>query len=395
MNHLRLLMTMFSLVCAVSACTAAPEPAATATPTVPPTGTPLPSATATNTATPEPTATPSVTPTPAPLTSKAIFNRVSPAVAYLETALGQGSGILLEGGMILTNAHVVWPYDKVRVLFADGSEYDDVPLVSWDLLIDLAVIGPIETDIAPMSFSARETLDIGSNVYLVGYPGEVDAYPQPTITRGLISRIREFEPAGVTYFQTDATIGGGQSGGMLVTEYGEVMGVSTYKFGDAGFGLVASGADIQARVDELAVGEDTAVQDFRPVPITSGERAYSALSIDHEWDAEVYQINEPSGSDVEVTVEGGRNNMGVTILDVFGRVVASADERSEGQEVVNFTTEIDAPYYIVIDQYSWVRIDPITIESNRRMIPMIDLDDGRGLLKVSSRSGSLDYPWDI
>ena len=94
--------------------------------------------------------------------------------------------MLIEAGYVVTNAHVVWPYAQVRVVFPDGSEFPNAPVHNWDLLGDLAVIGPLETAIEPAKLGDGETLGIGSDVYLIGYPGEVDQFPKPTLTRGLI-----------------------------------------------------------------------------------------------------------------------------------------------------------------------------------------------------------------
>lgn len=40
---------------------------------------------------------------------------------------------------MVTNAHVVWPFETVRVTFPDGSEHLDVPVIGWDLMADLAI----------------------------------------------------------------------------------------------------------------------------------------------------------------------------------------------------------------------------------------------------------------
>src|SRR5687767_15029955 len=78
-----------------AAAEAAASQTAAVTPTVTPTRTPRPTVTATA--------------TPAPLSPPEVFERVSPSVAFVETPSGTGSGLLLEGGYLLTNAHVVWP----------------------------------------------------------------------------------------------------------------------------------------------------------------------------------------------------------------------------------------------------------------------------------------------
>ncbi len=297
--------------------------------------------------------------------------------------------------MILTNAHVVWPFDRARVLFADRSEFAEVPVSNWDLLADLAVLGPIDTDNPPIKFSAKEDLEIASDVYLLGYPGEVSDYPQPTITRGLISRIREWEPVGITFFQTDASMGGGQSGGLMATEYGEIIGISTFTFGDAGFGLIASAADIESRVAGLIAGEDTAGTFHRRLPTNTGEREHAGITIDNQWDAAIYMIDELAGTDVEVSVEGGRNDMEISAIDLAGQVFLTVNETREGQESVEFTTQYEGPYFIALHQYFYMNIDPITIKSNVDLHPITDLDDGRGLLRGADIAGNIDYPRDV
>ena len=51
---------------------------------------------------------------------------------------------MIEGGYVLTNNHVVWPYDDVRVVLPDGTELEGVPVFNSDPLADLAVLGPID-----------------------------------------------------------------------------------------------------------------------------------------------------------------------------------------------------------------------------------------------------------
>ena len=225
-----------------------PTPVPTATPPPLPTATPVPTATPTPTPTSTPTPSPTPAPTPAPLTAAQIFASVSASVAFIETPAFFGSGVLVEGGYVITNAHVVWPFDKVRVAFPDGSDHVDAPVLNWDLMGDLAVIGPLQTSIDPVALVDGEDLITGSDVFLIGYPGEVERFPEPTLSRGLISRLREWDAIGMTYFQTDASIAGGQSGGVLVSEDGDVIGITGFFFGEQGFSLAASASDVLTRV---------------------------------------------------------------------------------------------------------------------------------------------------
>ena len=86
------------------------------------------------------------------MSSSQIFSQISPAVVFIETSIASGSGILFDDGYIVTNYHVVWPFEQARVVFSDGTEYLDVPVANWDPLADLAVFGPIETEIEGVPF---------------------------------------------------------------------------------------------------------------------------------------------------------------------------------------------------------------------------------------------------
>ena len=106
---------------------------------------------------------------------------MSPAVALVETLVRQGSGVLIEGGYVLTNAHVVWPFQEASLTFPDGLRHPSVPVVGWDLMADLAVLGPVDTDAAPAAFSRDEDAGIGSEVYLIGHVSGNQDPPTPTI----------------------------------------------------------------------------------------------------------------------------------------------------------------------------------------------------------------------
>lgn len=380
----------------LSSCSQKEEPTPTSTTTPPPTAT----ATATSTMTPVPTDTPTLTPTPeptatpGPLSAEEIFNEIGPSVVFIETKSATGSGLLFDQGYIVTNAHVIWPYEEVRVVFPDGTEHEKVPVVNWDLLGDLAILGPIESEADPLVFADGEDLSIGSEVYLIGYPGEVEEFPKPTITRGLISRVREWEPAEITFFQTDATIVGGQSGGVMVTEYGDVIGISGLSFGDAEFGLVASAADLEDRIDRLIDGEDISGLGNRGIPTVGGQNSHDFVGLEHEWDSEVFVLYVQEGTDIDIEVESDSVDLGLVVLDVAGYLTLHADEGLVGKESGSFTTDIDAPYFVNLYSFSPYP-EMASISANRHLIPFVDLDDNRGLVGFQTKLGSLDFPGDI
>ena len=188
--------------------TATPTPETTATLAPEPTVTRAPEPTTTVTARPEPTAARKleVTPTPmsiSPEVAEAITN-VGSAMVLIETNARAGSGILIEGGYILTSARIVWPFDTARVLLADGSALSAVPVKASDLLADLALLGPVDAPHGGVSLASQERLGVGQDAFLIGFQVATEEFPQLTISRRAVAGIREFESTGITYLQTDS-----------------------------------------------------------------------------------------------------------------------------------------------------------------------------------------------
>ncbi len=360
-----------------------PDPSPTTTPE--PTATPTPKPTATST--PEPTPEP----TPGPLSPAQIFDLIAPSIVFIQTNSGTGSGILIEGGYIVTNAHVVWPYNAARVVFKSGEEFTDVQVMSKDVLADLAILGPVETSARGLRLADGENLPIGTETYLIGYPGETEAFPQPTITRGLISRVREWEPAGITYFQTDATIGFGQSGGALVNDFGMVIGISGLINYDGNFAIVASSADISPRVDDLILGGEALTAD-RGIPFNLG-RFRVEDSLRTYWSQGAYVINEPAGTRVDVELISNTDS-GLSIRDLYGWELLSVNESVGDTEMGSFVTEYGSPYFLIAWVDSEVSTD-LSLTSNQRLIAVQDPDDGAVLDLEIPYYGNIDFPGDI
>ena len=206
--------------------------------------------------------------------------------------------MLIDGGYVVTNAHVVWPFDAARIVFPDGSEFHGVRVKGWDLLADFAVLGPIDTPTDTLSLVDGESLPIGTDMFLIEYPGEVEEFPQPTLARGMLSRIREWESIGITYLQTDARVIGGQSGGAVVSNMGEVIGISGLAFTEGDFGLVASSADISPRVRRIITGGDPSGLGDRRIPLEGGDLSHRVV-LRNFWAQSAYVVNEPSGTVID------------------------------------------------------------------------------------------------
>jgi len=320
---------------------------------------------------------------PAALSSSQIFAKVSPAIAFVHTEVTTGSGILIEGNYILTNAHVVWPFHAARVVFPNGSAFDQVPLKGWDLLADVALLGPINAPTQPLVLHDGENIPIGSDVYLIGYLGEAEANPQPVTAHGVLSRLHQWELAAVTYFQIDTSNAGEQSGSALVSDTGDVIGISGFKIPEMQFALAASSTDLLPRIRQLLAGEAPSGLGDRRLPLEGGALRH-VLTSESYWDA--YIVNEPDGSAIEVALSGA-GDAKFRIFDPFGNELTYTETTS-----FDFVTQSSGPHFLVFSQLS---AETTTLTANRRFARFVDPDQGREILVGQSLPGSIDFPSDF
>jgi S1-C subfamily serine protease len=199
--------------------------------------------------------------------AKAVLRCTESSVAYVKTEAGSGTGVAVEVAgklYVLTNEHVVDPFDAVDVTIAKRS-FDDLPVVGVDAGADIAVLGPLTgADLpAPLAITDGTDLERGDEVFLVGFPGEANADNlEVTIASGIVSRLREAAEFHQSYIQTDASIGGGQSGGPLFDGTAKLVGISGLSFADE-FALALTGRDAREAMERIVKGEG---DDYLAVP---------------------------------------------------------------------------------------------------------------------------------
>ena len=140
---------------------------------------------------------------------------------------GQGSGFITRSdGVVLTNAHVVDGASDVTVTLPDGRSYSG-KVLGADPLTDVAVVKVVASKlpVAPLGDSAR--VRPGEWAIAIGNPLGLDN----TVTAGIISAIQRTNAVGegqrVPYIQTDAAVNPGNSGGPLINDRGQVIGINT------------------------------------------------------------------------------------------------------------------------------------------------------------------------
>ncbi len=140
---------------------------------------------------------------------------------------GQGSGFITRSdGVLLTNAHVVDGASQVGVTLPDGRSFSG-KVLGADPLTDVAVVKVVATGlpVAPLGDSSK--VRPGEWAIAIGNPLGLDN----TVTAGIISAIQRTNAVGegqrVPYLQTDAAVNPGNSGGPLINDRGQVIGINT------------------------------------------------------------------------------------------------------------------------------------------------------------------------
>ena len=147
---------------------------------------------------------------------------------------------------IVTNCHVVEEFilagkalggGQLHVLF-DKNDEAEAYLVDYDAEKDIAVLRLAEATEKriPLPLKTPQESSLGSEAYAVGYPAAADltvaavnsfSQKDATVTTGSISRFLTESGTGRNLIQTDAALGGGNSGGPLIDSSGAVIGINT------------------------------------------------------------------------------------------------------------------------------------------------------------------------
>ncbi|NCC23043.1 MAG: serine protease [Alphaproteobacteria bacterium] len=156
------------------------------------------------------------------------FDAITRAVVMIEAGHGHGSGFFIsDEGHILTNAHVVGRANRVRVVTSGKAEKRIAEVVRLDPVRDVALLrleeppGPGTVATLPVRLDEPA---VGETVYAIGAPRLKRR--QDTVTKGIVSARRFDRRENLPFIQADVDIYGGNSGGPLLDENGNVVGIS-------------------------------------------------------------------------------------------------------------------------------------------------------------------------
>lgn len=258
-----------------------------------------------------------------PTTVEAVAELVTPAVVGIQTveitqdmfmrereSTGVGSGfIITKDGYILTNHHVVTENPKnISVSLKDGRSLEAKKVWS-DASLDLAVIKIDAINLPVAVLGDSEDLSVGQMAVAIGNP--LGLTFERTVTAGIVSALNRSIISGSTIaedlIQTDASINSGNSGGPLLDNRGNVIGINTYKI-DSGEGM---GFAIPINIAKPIVNQIIDNGEFKPTLMGIScldkeiARYYASdQNIDLESGILIMDIQAGSGADKAGLVKG-------------------------------------------------------------------------------------------
>ena len=226
--------------------------------------------------------------------------------------MGSGSGVIISSdGYIITNHHVIETAEDIQITTNNNQSYD-AKIIGSDEQNDIALLKIETNDELPYAvFGDSDSTQIGEWVLAVGNPFNLTS----TVTAGIISaKSRNLDPTGRTtqsYIQTDAAVNPGNSGGALINDKGELIGINTAIQTQTGSYVGYSFAvpsNIAKKVIEDILEYGNVQYGFLGVTGTS-LNSFRAKELDVE-DTEGFFING-------IDKESGANSAGIKIGDII------------------------------------------------------------------------------
>ena len=177
----------------------------------------------------------------------------------------EGSGFVVDGGLVVTNAHVVTGVSTPTLLSRDGQAVTG-DVVYYDAERDIAIISAPDLALAPLTVNGAEVAS-DTEVAFMGFPGGGPFTSRAAVVQGLgytqtiNSQTGETNPSRLVY-QLAAQVQQGNSGGPVLTEDGQVMAMVFAKStqSQTGYAVPASQilealAQVSATSPEVATGQ--------------------------------------------------------------------------------------------------------------------------------------------
>jgi S1-C subfamily serine protease len=158
------------------------------------------------------------------LSVREIANKVLPSVVLIITQdengnpISQGSGFVFASGLVVSNLHVFERATNAIVKNVKTGEVSKaIEVVGMNAKEDICVIRIDSTKFPILSLGNSTSVEIGDEIYVASNPKGLEG----SFTKGIISSLR----SDVGLFQIDAAISPGSSGGVLLNQKAEAVGI--------------------------------------------------------------------------------------------------------------------------------------------------------------------------
>lgn len=222
------------------------------------------------------------------LSAEQIYEKVKDAVVviltydYSDELAAQGSGVVLnDKGYVVTNYHVLSGNERLEIMH--GEEIIPyVDIIGIDVEKDILILKIDEKKFPSLKTGDMKKLKVGQRVYAIGSPLGFEN----TISEGIISGLRSYEEENKNYIQITASISPGSSGGAVVNDKAELIGISTLTAKEGQNLNFAIPIDEVLSVEIGSYSSNNAFKDFEYF-----DRGYSAAENGNYKDAIKYYTN--------------------------------------------------------------------------------------------------------
>jgi len=287
------------------------------------------------------------------------------------SSMGLGSGVLIRENVILTAAHVVGNAEEIMVQFYDGQS---IPATTERMsrVADVAIIRlknpPKNPQIATLANS--DSTRIGEGVFVIGAPMGLPF----SLSTGVISG-RHSENKMTTngkqleFFQTDAAINTGNSGGPMFNYKGEVVGiVSSILTRSGGFEGIGFAATTNICVNLLSV-KSSKYFGIEAVPLTYEFAQILNVPQESGWLIQHVVKNSPAG---KIGLKGGFRKVRIDEQEVLlgGDIVLALDGIAISgpqslEEIQHHMDQVSLPHTFVakvlrggeVKEFRWITSD--------------------------------------
>ncbi|MFD2114453.1 trypsin-like peptidase domain-containing protein [Paenibacillus yanchengensis] len=187
---------------------------------------------------------PAVTSNQSKLSGAQIVEMLDESIVTILTNEAQGTGIVIGDQLVVTNYHVIEGAQEAIIETINGDSLKVKGVVATDEMRDIAIVmTDQQLGLKAATVDSGFHVQKGDKVYALGSPLGVTN----TISEGLISNL------SFAIFQFSAPIDHGSSGGALIDEYGNIIGMTTAKLPhtSASIGYAISGYYMNELVGEV------------------------------------------------------------------------------------------------------------------------------------------------